>query len=300
MLENTANIKVGVIGGDLRQLVAAREIAEAGYETAVYGFDNFEGNLGMATRCVNVSDAVRKSDFILLPLPYSLDAIHLNTPLSGSEIHLDEFFDRFEPGQIILAGKTNGLKLKKAKNIKIIDYYEREDLTILNAIPTAEGAVNIAMQEMPGMISNSKILIMGYGRIGKLLAHKLCGLHAQIYISARKQEDLAWIEAFGYSGITYSEIEAHLHEFDAVFNTVPALLLDERKLKKIKKDCIIIDLASNPGGVDFNAAKNLGRNVIWALSLPGKYAPVTAGKILARTLKIIIEEESAKKEEVLK
>jgi len=143
------------------------------------------------------------------------------------------------------------------------------------------------------MISNSRTLILGYGRIGKLLAHKLYGLQAQIYISARKHEDLAWIEAFGYSGVTYGELDSHLNKFDAVFNTVPSLLLDENKLKKIKEDCVIIDLASNPGGIDFLAAKNLGRNVIWALSLPGKYAPVSAGKILAKTVKIIMEEETA-------
>jgi len=269
MLEN---IKIGVIGGDLRQLVAAQELAEAGYETAVYGFDNYEGNLGMATKCVNLGDAVRRSDFILLPLPYSLDGIHLNTPLSESEIHFHDIFNQLEPGQIVLAGKINGNAklINNRPQIKIIDYYEREDLTILNALLTAEGAINIAMQEMMGMISNSNALILGYGRIGKLLAHKLYGLQAQIYISARKHEDLAWIEAFGYSGVTYDEIDAHLDKFDAIYNTVPSLLLDEGRLRKIRQDCVIIDLASNPGGVDFNSAKNLGRNVIWALSLPGE------------------------------
>ena len=144
---------------------------------------------------------------------------------------------------------------------------------------------------MAGAISNSRALILGYGRIGKLLAHKLYGLQAHIYISARNHEDFAWIEAFGYSGLTYGEIDAHLDKFDAVYNTVPSLLLDETRLKKIRQDCVIIDLASNPGGVDFNSAKNLGRNVIWALSLPGKYAPDSAGKILAKTVRIIMEEE---------
>ena len=304
---NNANVKIGVIGGDLRQLVAAKIIAEAGYETAVYGADNYEGDLGMAMRCVNLNDAVNKSDFLLLPLPYSLDDIHVNTPLSETEIHLSEVFGKLTSGQTVLAGKVNGKELQDIKsmicdseksNIKIIDYYDREDLTILNALPTAEGAINIAMQEMPGTIANSKALIMGYGRIGKLLAHKLNSLGAKIWTSARKSEDLAWIEAFGYIAVTYSEIDDCLHEFDVIFNTVPSLLLDEQRLQNIKKECVIIDLASNPGGIDFLSAKNLGRNVIWALSLPGKYAPLTAGKILARTLKIIIEEESLEVTEI--
>ena len=135
MLEN---IKIGVIGGDLRQLAAARELAETGYETAVYGYDSYEGDSGMATKCVNLCDAVCKSDFILLPLPYSIDGIHLNTPLSQSEIHFHDIFNILEPGQTILAGKINGnLKsINTLPGIKIIDYYEREDLMILNALLT--------------------------------------------------------------------------------------------------------------------------------------------------------------------
>ena len=149
------------------------------------------------------------------------------------------------------------------------------------------------------MVSHSRALILGYGRIGKMLAHKLCGLQAQIYISARRLEDLAWIEAFGYSSVSYGELDAQLDKFDVIFNTVPSLLLDEGRLGKIRQDCVIIDLASNPGGIDFSAAKNLSRNVIWALSLPGKYAPMSAGKILARILKVIMEEEISNKEAVL-
>ena len=151
MLENTkranrANIKIGVIGGDLRQLVAAQTIAEAGYETAVYGADSYDGELGMAIRCVNLNDAVNKSNFILLPLPYSLDDIHVNTPLSESEIHLSEIFSKLTSGQVVLAGKINTKEHQDIKNmfddndktnIKIIDYYDREDLTILNALPIA-------------------------------------------------------------------------------------------------------------------------------------------------------------------
>jgi dipicolinate synthase subunit A len=133
-----SDIKIGVIGGDLRQLVAAQELAGDGYETAVYGFDEYSGSFGMTTRCVNLGDALRKADFIVLPLPYSLDGIHLNTPLSQCEIHLDEFFGHAEPQQIFLAGRTGGHDIPglSSKNIKVIDYYQREYLSVLNALPT--------------------------------------------------------------------------------------------------------------------------------------------------------------------
>lgn len=288
------DIKIGVIGGDLRQLVMAEELAGEGYEVAVHGFDEYAGSFGMTTRCVSIEDTIRKADFVILPLPYSIDKIHLNTPLSQSEIHLDNIFKLINQYQIVLGGKFDSTAQDFASetNLTIVDYYAREDLIILNAMPTAEGAINIAMQELPITLSNSKALIMGYGRIGKILAHKLYGLHTEVYVSARKHEDFAWIEAFGYKRLSYDVLDEYLNGFDVIFNTIPSLMLDERRLRKLKQDVVIIDLASNPGGIDFNSAKNLGRNVIWALSLPGKYAPITAGKILAKIIKIIMCEQS--------
>ena len=289
-----SDIKIGIIGGDLRQLVAADELAAEGYEAAVYGFDEYTGSFGMTTRCISVEDAIRKADFIVLPLPYSVDKIHLNTPLSQNEIHLEDLFASLSEHQVVIGGKCDSkidsLADATGKKLTVIDYYEREDLTVLNAIPTAEGAINIAMQELPTVLSNRKTLVMGYGRIGKILAHKLYGLHTDVHVSARKHVDFAWIESFGYKGISYENIESHLGDFDVIFNTIPALMLNENRLKKVRDDAVIIDLASNPGGVDFTAAKDLGKNVIWALSVPGKYAPATAGKTLAKTIKIIMDD----------
>ena len=268
------DIKIGVIGGDLRQLVAADQLAADGYEVAVYGFDEYIGSFGMTTRCLSVEDTIRKADFIILPLPYSVDKIHLNTPLSQNEIHLEDVFNavNINENQVILGGKFDSAaeNLALKNKLKLIDYYKREDLSILNSIPTAEGSINIAMQEMPVTLSNSKVLVMGYGRTGKVLAHKLYGLHADVYVSARKYDDFAWIEAFGYKGLSYDVLDDYLDRFDAVFNTVPTLMLNRKRLEKIKSDAVIIDISSNPGGVDFTAAKELGKNVIWALSLPLK------------------------------
>ena len=112
------------------------------------------------------------------------------------------------------------------------------------------------MQELPVTISNSKILVVGFGRIGKILAHKLYGLNTEVYVTARKYEDFAWIEAFGYKGISYDILEEYLEKFDVVFNTVPALMLDEKRLKKLRPDSVIIDLASNPGGAGFGLDSN--------------------------------------------
>jgi len=132
------DIKIGVIGGDLRQLVAADELAAEGYEVAVYGFDEYTGSFGMTTRCLCIEDAIRKTDFIVLPLPYSVDKIHLNTPLSECEIHLGDIFAAVSDKQIVVGGRFDSIaeNFAQGKNLNLIDYYKREDLSILNAIPT--------------------------------------------------------------------------------------------------------------------------------------------------------------------
>lgn len=138
------------------------------------------------------------------------------------------------------------------------------------AIPTAEGAIEIAMSETPITLHLSRCLVLGYGRIGKILSKMLAGIGAKVTVEARKFADLALIEGHGYEAIHMNDLKENIGGFDVIFNTIPSMVLDEDTLKKIRKDTLVIDLASKPGGVDFEAAKQLGIRVIWALSLPGK------------------------------
>lgn len=143
---------------------------------------------------------------------------------------------------------------------------------------------------MPITLHNSNCLILGFGRISKVLSKMLLGIGTKVCIAARKPCDLTWADAFGYERIYMNTLAKHIQNFDIVFNTVPKVILNHDILQYVKKDCLIIDLASKPGGVDFETAQNLGLNVIWALSLPGKVAPVTAGGIIKDTIVNIIRE----------
>ena len=78
--------------------------------------------------------------------------------------------------------------------------------------------------------------------------------------------------------------------YDLVVNTVPARVLSEKELRDLKPGCLVIDLASKPGGVDFEAATRLGVRAIWALSLPGKVAPVSAGRAIKNTIYNMLSE----------
>ena len=147
-------------------------------------------------------------------------------------------------------------------------------------MPTAEGAIQLAMEELPITLHGARVLVIGYGRLGRVLADRL----------ARRYADLAWAENCGYGVEHTGQLEGWLCGYDLVVNTVPVRVLREAELADLKPGCLVIDLASKPGGVDFDAAARLGVKAFWALSLPGKVAPVTAGKSIKTTIYNILTE----------
>ncbi|MCL1820780.1 MAG: dipicolinate synthase [Oscillospiraceae bacterium] len=162
--------------------------------------------------------------------------------------------------------------------------------TFPNAVPSAEGAVQLAMEQTEHTLHGSVCLIIGYGRIGKVLARQMTALGAKVTVSARKTEDFCWCDACGYNIADTRALDGALGGYDIIYNTVPHMILDDKHLSQIKPGALVIDLASNPGGVDFAAAKRRGVNCHWALSLPGKVAPESAAAIVRNTVYQIVKE----------
>ena len=132
------------------------------------------------------------------------------------------------------------------------------------------------------MLFRSNALVVGLGRCGLPLARSLAALGARVTVAVRRREVRALAESFGFSTINFDQLQCEAHNYDFLFNTVPAPVLTEEILSKVRKDAIIIDIASAPGGTDFAAANRLGIKNFLSLGLPGKVAPITAGKILAK------------------
>jgi dipicolinate synthase subunit A len=194
--------------------------------------------------------------------------------------------------QLFTAGRISEkiLHLAQVYNVFTVDIFAREEMAVLNAIPTAEGALQIAMEEMPITLHSSNVLVLGFGRIGKTLAKLLSALGANVFVEARKYSDIAWIRSNRYNPVLLNELENFIQDMDVIYNTIPSLVIDEKHLLKVRKESLIIDLASKPGGVDFKRAGELGVRTIWALSLPGKVAPITAAKYIKDTVYNVIEE----------
>lgn len=267
-----------VAGGDRRQVYCGKSIAEDGYSVYYCGLEK-SGAANNETK-----DAIKKCDAVILPVPCSRDGFLLNTPLSDEIIRLDEIYSVLE-NKPLFCGMAEKLPFR---GDMIFDYAKREEFAVENAVPTSEGAIETAMREYVGTINGSKCLVTGYGRIGRVLSSQLKALGADVTVSARKLKDLAFIRAEGMKAIFTSDIAG---SYDIIFNTVPHLIFDAQTLARTASKAVVIDLASMPGGVDFEGAERLSIKAVHALSLPGKTAPKTSGIIIKNTVYNIIREE---------
>ncbi|MCR5353304.1 MAG: dipicolinate synthase subunit DpsA [Clostridiales bacterium] len=288
------DIKVGFICGGERQIITAKKIASYGYETVLYGFDKYSGDFGLCTRIKNLSDLISMSDVLILPLPATSDGMSVNAPFSEKTINLSEIFTANCDNKLFLYGGCGNIIEKYASEHKLhaFDYYGIEKLKLKNALLTVEGVIEIALREMKSSLYESKCLVVGYGRIGKILSERLKAFGAEVYASARKKEKLTDAEMNGIIPVKNEELPSAAEKCSLIVNTVPAKVIDESVLCKTSESTLIIDVASKPGGVDFDEAKKRNINVIWALELPGKTAPETAGRFIAETLDGIIKENA--------
>ena len=283
-------VKIAVLGGDMRQRSVAERFNYHGYEIIEWGTG--------ATCDTDFKTVIKSADVVVLPMPVSGDGCFLFCPLADRSVTPPKISEVLElsRGKQVFGGRFSPAVKKYADDIGVncTDYFEGEDFQILNSSLTSEGAVFLAMSELKKSIFGAKCAVIGYGKIGKTLAPKLHALGAEVTVSARKISDIAFASAFGYNVIKTSEIEKLDTNTDVIFNTVPYWVFDEKVLSTLGKNTVIIDLSSAPGGVDAAAAKKLGVKIITAPGLPGKYAPVSAGTIIADVIVSILKKQKGK------
>ena len=231
----------------------------------------------------NLDKFLEKIDILIVPIPFTKDNNNVFN-IDNENININLLIEKSIKYNIkmFLGGVINS-QIKDTllkNNIKTFDFFEDNSIAILNAIPTAEGAIQTAMEKSYKTIFNSNSLVLGYGRCGKILANMLKGIGANVDVTYRKDEDLAYIKAYGLNPINLYKIKSNINKYDFIFNTIPYEILDKDILLNVDKKSIIIDLASAPGGLDYNYARELNLQAIYCPSLPGRVAPYTAGEIL--------------------
>ena len=289
------HIKLAFLGGDKRATTAAIKLAEGRYDVFAWAMPRSEEN-GKVVFCDNISEAITNAEAIVLPLPSSSDGVHLNCIFDEEKIKLVDIADVISSNAVIVGGRLPRAFFNycEAKGIKIFDYFESEGFQIKNAYTTAEAALGIAMNNLSKNIRGAKFGITGYGRIAKQLVRLLRAMGGEVTVAARKESDRALAELEGCDTVKINEksgIRKLRGGYDVIFNTVPETVFDADFLEKADKNTLFIELASAPGGIDISAAKALRTKVLWAPSLPGKYAPESAGELIADCVRDMLESE---------
>ena len=288
---NNMEKAITVVGGDLRIVKLIEMLNNDGYKVYTYALENSEELLSLdgVEMCPTLEEAVSYSKVVVGPVPLSSDRRRISSPFGRNVVELEDFITALK-GKYLIAGNINITDKLEEMGVQSIDLLKREEFSVLNTIATAEGTIQIAMEETQRTVHGTNVLIMGFGRIGKVLAKMLDGIGAKVYCEARKNEDISWIKANGYNPIHLNDLDENLGKFDIIINTIPFQLLSAEKLDLVKPEAVIIDLASNPGGVDRKAAREKGLKVIWALSLPAKVAPLTSAEFIKETLYHVLKE----------
>ena len=238
----------------------------------------------------NELEAALGAETVLLPLPLCGADGLLNC--SGRPLPMTEVFSRLSRSQILLAGQVPPEWAREARrrNLDLTDLLAREELAIANASATAEAAIQVTMDHLEETLAGKRCLVLGFGRIGKLLCPRLRGLSALVSAAARRREDRAWIRAYGYPALDTGALSGNLARFDVIYNTAPALLLDKSLLAEVSPSCLLIELASRPG-IDVSAADALGLRVIAARGLPGRLVPRSAAALIREEVYEILREK---------
>lgn len=288
-----SGIKIAVLGGDDREIILVSELVKMGATVVVAGIPR--DKIGHGAFSVNtVKEACKEAEVVILPLPGTRpDGVIRAVYMEDKLVLTEEAISSVSPGALIIIGSARQFLRDWASRygLKLLEIIEMDEIAVLNSIPTAEGAIQIAMEESNFTIHGSKTCIIGFGRVAITLARMLKALGSDVTVVARNDGQLARAYEMDCKRARYSDLREIMNKVDIVFNTVPSLVLDADILKYANPDIIIIDLATQPGGTDFEAANAFALKAILAPGLPGKVAPLTAGRILADVVpRLIINE----------
>lgn len=283
------NKNIAVIGGDKRQVYLCRLLALKGYHIYSYQVEPDLFEIENVTVSNSLEEIMNLCDLVIGPIPFSRDGIHIfsNTDSPNS---LEEFVSLIRKEHIILGGNINTIVTDAITNIKAryYDFMKDDSVAIKNAVATAEGTILEAIRLSDINIANSQCLVLGFGRCAKVLANRLKALQGNVTIAARNKEQIRMAQKEGYMTVMLKDAKNLLSKFDFIFNTIPALIITPSWLSECNREVVIIDIASKPGGTDFEECKRLGIKATLALGLPGKYAPKTSAEILIESIEHLL------------
>lgn len=258
--------KILIVGGDRRQTELCNMLKRKGHTVGLQGFEK----LGLK------DEDIKEPDYIFLPVPCLLPDGYLKAPYAKQPIELKNIVAKYPDCKYVLGGCDDTVKEAFCGRIKYLDLLEDEAFLVRNALLTAQAAVCAYLKQSFSALCDKQCLVIGFGRIGRLLCRLLNAHGAKVTATARKDGDLEFIRAEGYNALHTRYAADMLKSADVVWNTVPAHVFDAGAFAFLKNGAQYIELASPPYGTDIEAAKKTGACVYLEQGLPGRYFPVSA------------------------
>ncbi|MEK3734624.1 MULTISPECIES: dipicolinate synthase subunit DpsA [Paenibacillus] len=287
-------IRTVFVGGDARQIEVIRKCADMDASVKIAGFEKLQEPFQGVTREPLTPELLAEADALVLPVVGCDDEGRVSALFSEGPLKLqEEHIAAMPKNGVVYTGMAKHYlrTLCNKYRIKLVEILERDDVAIYNSIPTAEGALMMAIQNTDFTIHGSTSMVLGMGRTGFTMARSLQGLGATVKMGVRKSEHFARAEEMGWKPFMIKDLGSEVVDVDLLFNTIPTMIVTAQIISKMPREAVIIDLASAPGGCDFRYAEKRGIKAMLAPGLPGIVAPKTAGIILANALVELISEE---------
>lgn len=284
-------MKFAVVGGDERSVRLCALLAEDGHRVHTYALEKAELP-PEAPKAGCLQGCVYGADWVLLPLPAEKSGA-VNAPFAASPPTLEELLSTLWPGQVLCGGALSAdcCLLAAQNGVTAADLMQRQGFTVGNAVLTAEGAIELLMKNSPRSLWRSRVLVTGWGRVGRLLSLRLLALGAEVTVAARKEGDRAMARALGLKALAPGDLGSGSGTWHLAVNTVPARILDEAALRALGRGTLLLELASAPGGFDRAQAESLGLKALAAPGLPGRCAPQTAAELIREAIYDMINEQ---------
>lgn len=278
-------MKILICGGDARSVRLAGMLNDAGHEVSCFCLDRAELPHG----CVHTS-GISRADAVILPAPALENGQFLRAPLAAAPCTAEFILERVEKGTLIIGGMLTPAFIKAAGEHEVLtrDYMKDPFFTARNADISAEGAVSRLMELSEKALCDMKVLVIGWGRIGKILTKKLGALCREVHLMSANPMSRALAERMGCRSAAPDGSEEVLKSLDAVINTAPAQVLPD--LHALRTGCLLLELASAPGWLNTAEAEALGLDCTVARGIPGKYAPESAASAVFDAVTKILKE----------
>jgi dipicolinate synthase subunit A len=274
-------LTIAMVGGDRREQEIARQAVATGATVRAYAIPWPEEGIPGLIRAGSIDEALDGADFALFPIPGIAPDGALHAPAAAPErvIPTREALARMrQPAHIILGWADGNLNAHcDALGIERHEYEWDRELMLLRAPAIIEGMLRLIIENTEITIHRARIVQVGQGAIGSLATRTLIGLGARVHVVARSGEQRAAAIAAGAEASPLESLPDLLSTADIVLASVPARLLARPLLERVNRAALVLDLSAPPGGVDWDAAKDLGLKAIWGRAL-GNRAPVTVGR----------------------